>query len=325
MARLTMIQAVNQALTQAMEADPRVLVMGEDVGKNGGVFRATDKLWDLFGPDRAVDTPLAEGGIVGTAIGMAVYGLRPVAEIQFMGFSYQAFSQLVAQAARVRYRSLGHYTCPMVLRAPYGGGVRALELHSDTLEARILHTPGLKFVVPSTPYDAKGLLLAAIDDPDPVIVAEPLRLYRSHRDEVPEERYTVPIGKARLVREGSDVTVVTWGSQVPTAMAAAELCQAEGVSVEVVDLRTIVPMDQDAVIASVEKTHRAVIVQETPLMGGVASEIAALIAERALLSLEAPPLRVSGYDMPYPPSSVEESYLPTPERVKAAIDAVRAF
>lgn len=325
MARLTMIQAVNQALTQAMEADPRVLVMGEDVGQNGGVFRATDKLWDRFGPDRAIDTPLAEGGIIGTAIGMAVYGLRPVAEIQFMGFSYQAFSQLVAQAARVRYRSLGHYTCPMVLRAPYGGGVRALELHSDTLESRILHTPGLKFVVPSTPYDAKGLLLAAIDDPDPVIVAEPLRLYRSHRDEVPEERYTVPIGKARLVREGSDVTVITWGSQVPTAMAAAEQCEAEGVSVEVLDLRTIVPMDQDAIIASVEKTHRAVIVQETPLMGGVASDIVALIAERAILSLEAPPLRVSGYDMPYPPASIEEQYLPSPERVKQAIDTVRAF
>jgi pyruvate dehydrogenase E1 component beta subunit len=325
MARLTMIQAINQALAQAMEADERVLVMGEDVGRNGGVFRATDKLYDRFGAERAIDTPLAEGGIVGTAIGMAVYGLRPVAEIQFMGFTYQAFSQLVAQAARIRYRSLGQFTCPMVLRAPYGGGVRALELHSDTLEARALHTPGLKFVTPSTPYDAKGLLLAAIDDPDPVIVAEPLRLYRSHRDEVPEERYTVPIGKARVAREGSDVTVVTWGSQVPTALAAAEQAEGDGVSVEVLDLRTIVPMDQEAVLTSVRKTHRVVILQEAPVIGGVGAEIAALVSEQAILSLEAPPVRVGGYDMPYPPASVEEDYLPTPERVKRAIDAVRAF
>ncbi len=325
MARLTMIQAIHQALEQAMEADDRVLVMGEDVGRNGGVFRATDGLYDRFGPERAVDTPLAEGGIVGTAIGMAVYGLRPVAEIQFMGFAYQAFSQLVAQAARIRFRSLGHYTCPLVVRAPYGGGVKALELHSDTMEARALHTPGLKFVTPSTPYDAKGLLLAAIEDPDPVIVAEPLRLYRSHRDEVPEERYLVPIGKARTAREGTDVTIVTWGSQVPTALAAADLCAQEGVSAEVIDLRTIVPMDQDAILASVEKTHRVVIVQEAPLMGGVGSEIAGLVSEQAILSLEAPPVRVGGYDMPFPPSSLEEHYLPTPERVKAAVDRVRAF
>lgn len=325
MARMTMIQAIHQALEQAMEDDGRVLVMGEDVGRNGGVFRATDGLYERFGADRAIDTPLAEGGIVGTAIGMAVYGLRPVAEIQFMGFAYQAFSQLVAQAARVRYRSLGHYTCPLVVRAPYGGGVKALELHSDTLEARVLHTPGLKFVTPSTPYDAKGLIRAAIEDPDPVIVAEPLRLYRSHRDEVPEERYTVPIGKARIAREGGDVTIVAWGSQVPTALAAADLCAAEGVAAEVVDLRTIVPMDQDAILASVEKTHRIVIVQEAPLMGGVGSEIAALVSEQAILSLEAPPVRVGGYDMPFPPSSLEEHYLPTPERVKQAVDRVRAF
>jgi len=325
MARLTMIQAINQALAQAMEADERVMVMGEDVGRNGGVFRATDTLFDRFGPDRAVDTPLAEGGIVGTAVGLAVYGMRPVVEIQFMGFTYQAFSQLVAQAARVRYRSLGRYTCPMVLRAPYGGGVKALELHSETLEARALHTPGLKFVTPSTPHDAKGLILAAIEDPDPVIVAEPLRLYRSHRDEVPEERYTVPIGKARLVREGTDVTLIAWGSQVPTAVAAADLAAEAGIRVEVIDLRTIVPMDQDAIIASVEKTHRAVILQEAPVMGGVGSEVAALISERAILSLEAPPVRVGGYDMPFPPASLEEEYLPTPERVKAAIDRVCRF
>ena len=322
---MTMVQAINDGLRTAMRDDPRVVVMGEDVGRNGGVFRATDGLYERFGPERAVDTPLAEGGIVGTAIGMAVYGLRPVAEIQFMGFAYQAFSQLVAQAARVRYRSLGTYTCPMVLRAPYGGGVKALELHSDTLEARALHTPGLKFVTPSTPHDAKGLLLAAIEDPDPVIVAEPLRLYRSHRDEVPEERYTVPIGKARIAREGRDVTVVAWGSQVPTALAAADLCAAEGVEAEVLDLRTIVPMDQDAILASVEKTHRVVIVSEAPLTGGVGAEVAALVSENAILSLEAPPVRVGGFDMPFPPSGLEEHYLPSPERVKQAIDRVRAF
>jgi pyruvate dehydrogenase E1 component beta subunit len=325
MARLTMIQAINQALAQAMESDPRVLVMGEDVGKNGGVFRATDKLYDRFGPDRSIDTPLAENGIVGTAIGMAVYGLRPVAEIQFMGFMYQAFAQLVAQAARVRYRSLGRFTCPMVVRAPYGGGVRALELHSDTMEARILHTPGLKFVTPSSPYEAKGLLLAAIEDPDPVIFAEPLRLYRSHREEVPEERYTLPLGQARVVREGKDITLVAWGSQVPTAVGAADLLAQEGVSAEVLDLRTIVPLDQESIVRSVEKTHRVVIVQEAPLLGGVGAEVAALVAERAILSLEAPPVRVGGYDMPYPPVSVEDEYLPTPERVKAAAEKVLRF
>jgi len=216
MARMTMIQAINQALMQAMERDPHVVVMGEDVGKDGGVFRATQGLYERFGPDRSIDTPLAEGGIIGTAIGMAVYGMRPVAEIQFMGFAYQSFSHLVAQAARVRYRSVGRYHVPMVLRAPYGGGVKALELHSDTLESRILHTPGLKFVTPSTPYEAKGLLLAAIDDPDPVIFGEPLRIYRSHREEVPEEIYTLPIGKARTVQEGTDLTLISWGSQMPT-------------------------------------------------------------------------------------------------------------
>lgn len=325
MARMTMIQAINQALMQAMERDAHVVVMGEDVGKDGGVFRATQGLYERFGPDRSIDTPLAEGGIIGTAIGMAVYGMRPVAEIQFMGFAYQSFPHLVAQAARVRFRSLGRYHVPMVLRAPYGGGVKALELHSDTLESRILHTPGLKFVTPSTPYEAKGLLLAAIDDPDPVIFGEPLRIYRSHREEVPEEIYTLPIGKARIVQEGTDVTLISWGSQMPTVLETAEKAQADGISCEVIDLRTIVPMDQETLIRSVEKTHRVVIVEETPLLGSVASEISALLAENAILSLEAPPIRVAGYDMPYPPVSVEESYLPSPERVRKAIERVLHF
>ncbi len=325
MARMTMIQAINQALMQAMERDPHVVVMGEDVGKDGGVFRATQGLYERFGPDRSIDTPLAEGGIVGTAIGMAVYGMRPVAEIHFMGFAYQSFAHLVAQAARIRFRSVGRYHVPMVLRAPYGGGVKALELHSDTLEARVLHTPGLKFVTPSTPYEAKGLLLAAIDDPDPVIFGEPLRIYRSHREEVPEEIYTLPIGKARIVQEGTDVTLISWGSQMPTVLATAEQAKADGISVEVIDLRTIAPMDQETLIASVEKTHRAVIVEETPLLGSVASEISALLAEKAILSLEAPPIRVAGYDIPYPPVSVEEAYLPSPARVRKAIDRVLHF
>jgi pyruvate dehydrogenase E1 component beta subunit len=325
MARLTMIQAVNQALDQAMAADRRVVVMGEDVGRNGGVFRATDGLFDKYGAERVIDTPLAEGGILGTAIGMAVYGLRPVGEVQFMGFMYQAFSQMVAQAARVRYRSLGRFTCPLVLRAPYGGGVRALELHSDILESRVLHTPGLKYVTPSSPAEAKGLLLAAIEDPDPVIFGEPLRLYRNVREEVEESPYTLPIGQARIVREGKDVTLVAWGSQVPTALAAAEALSGDGVSVDVIDLRTIVPMDEETVLASVRRTGRAVVVYETPTAGSVGSEVAALIQERAILSLEAPVRRVGGYDMPYPPVSVEEAYLPSADRVVAAVRETLAF
>jgi len=323
--RLTMVQAINDALRTAMRADSRVLVMGEDVGRNGGVFRATEGLIDEFGEDRAIDTPLAESGIVGTAIGMAAYGLKPVAEIQFMGFLYPAFDQLASQAARLRFRSMGRYACPLVVRTPYGGNVRSPELHSDTLESLCVHSAGLKVVTPSDPYDAKGLLLAAIEDPDPVLFAEPLRLYRSVREEVPEGHYVVPLGKAKTVREGSDVTVIAWGSLVPGALKAATEAQEEGISCEVIDLRTLSPFDADALVASVERTHRAVVCQEAPRTAGLGAEIAATLQERAILSLEGPIVRVTGYDTPFPLPVVERSYVPSATRILAGIEQAVGF
>jgi pyruvate dehydrogenase E1 component beta subunit len=323
--RMTMVQAINDALRTAMREDPRVVVLGEDVGRNGGVFRATEGLVDEFGESRAIDTPLAESAIVGTAIGMAVYGLRPVPEVQFMGFLYPAFDQLASQAARIRFRSNGRYTCPLVLRTPYGGNVRSPELHSDTLEALCVHSAGLKVVTPADPYDAKGLLLAAIEDPDPVVFAEPLRLYRATREEVPEGHYTVPLGKAKVAREGSDVTVVAWGSLVPSALRAAEEAAAKGISCEVLDLRTLSPLDEDSIVASIEKTHRAVVCQEAPRTAGLAAEVAALVGERALLALEAPVVRVTGYDTPFPLPVVERSYVPSPARILAGVEQAVAF
>ncbi len=319
MASRTLVEAVNDALGTALGEDERVLVLGEDVGRNGGVFRATDGLIDRFGAERVVDTPLAEAGIVGTSIGLALYGMRPVAEIQFLGFSYQAFSQLIAQAARVRWRSRSRFTCPLVVRAPFGVGVRAPELHSDALEAHFVHTPGLKVVAPATPYDAKGLLLAAIDDPDPVIFLEPLRGYRAGRGEVPEGRYTVPLGEASVVREGRDVTVVAWSAMVAVSLAAAEALAGEGIECEVIDLRTLAPFDAATVVGSVQKTGRAVVVHEAPRTAGLGAEIVATINDRALLALEAPVARVTGYDVPIPPALLEDHYLPTPARVEAAI------
>lgn len=264
MAKLTMVQAINQALRQAMESNPEVMVLGEDVGRDGGVFRATEGLIEIFGSERVVDTPLSESGILGTAIGLAVYGLRPVPEIQFMGFLYPAFDQLVSQAARIRTRSTSRFTCPLTLRVPYGGNVKSPELHSDSLEALIAHSPGVKVVTPSNPYDAKGLLLAAIMDPDPVVFAEPLRLYRATREEVPDAWYQIELGKAKVAREGSDVTVIAWGSMVPTSLRAADMAEEEGISVEVVDLRTVSPIDVDTILRSVAKTHRAIVVHEAP-------------------------------------------------------------
>lgn len=322
---MTMVQAINDALKTAMREDPRVLVLGEDVGRNGGVFRATEGLLEEFGEGRTIDTPLAESGILGAAIGMAVYGMRPVPEIQFMGFLYPAFDQLASQAARIRFRSMGRYTCPLVLRTPYGGNVRSPELHSDSLEALCVQTAGLKVVTPADPYDAKGLLLAAIEDPDPVIFAEPLRLYRASREEVPEGHYTVPLGKAKVARAGTDVTVVAWGSLVPSALRAADEAAGLGVSCEVIDLRTLSPLDTDAILASVGHTHRVVVCQEAPRSAGFAAEIAALVAERAILSLEAPVVRVTGYDTPFPTPIVERSYVPSPARILAAIQEVQQF
>lgn len=323
MAMMTMVQAVNRALHDEMEQDGRVLLLGEDIGKNGGVFRATDELYAKFGEKRVVDTPIAESAIVGAAIGMAARGLRPVAEIQFMGFIYETMDQLAAQAARLRFRSAGTRTAPLVVRAPYGGGIRAPELHSDSLESLFAHTPGLKVVMPSTPYDAKGLLAAAIRDPDPVLFLEPMKLYRAFQEEVPEEDYTVEIGKANIVCEGSDVTIITWGPPVHTAKAVAERWQQEkGVSVEVIDLRTVSPIDVETIVASVEKTERAIIVHEAVKTGGVGAEVAAIISEKAVYSLSAPILRVTGFDTPYPTAMVEEDWLPNEKRISAALTAI---
>ncbi len=325
MAVKTLIEAITDAMAVAMDADDRVLVMGEDVGRNGGVFRATDGLIDRFGGDRVVDTPLAEAGIIGTAIGLAMYGLRPIAEIQFLGFSYQGFAQLVAQAARTRVRSGGRFTCPLVVRAPFGVGVRAPEMHSDALEAHFVHTAGLKVVAPSTPYDAKGLLLAAIEDPDPVIFLEPLRGYRAGRAEVPDGHYTVALGTSATVRQGRDVTLVAWSAMVAVCLAAAETLAAEGVEAEVIDLRTLSPFDPSAIVASVQRTGHAVVVHEAPRTAGLGAEVAAAIAEGAFLSLEAPVARVTGYDVPIPPALLEDHYLPTPARVAAAVRATIRF
>ncbi|SFV04471.1 alpha-ketoacid dehydrogenase subunit beta [Alicyclobacillus macrosporangiidus] len=322
MAGRTMIQAIQDAIATALARDPRVMVLGEDVGKNGGVFRATEGLQERFGEGRVIDTPLAESGIVGTAVGLALAGMRPIDEIQFLGFIYETMDQLASQAARIRFRTQGRCTVPLVVRAPFGGGVRTPELHSDSLEALFLHTPGLKVVMPSNPYDAKGLLLAAVEDPDPVLVLEPMRLYRLGRMEVPDGFYTVPIGPARLAREGEDVTIVAWGPTVPIALEAAEAAAAEGVSCEVLDLRTVSPFDAAALTQSVEKTGRAVVVHEAVRSGGVGAEVLAAIHDGAFYSLLAPVERVTGFDTPYPPPAVEDLWLPTPARVLAAVRRV---
>jgi pyruvate/2-oxoglutarate/acetoin dehydrogenase E1 component len=315
---LTMAQAINRALAQAMDADPRVMVLGEDVGRTGGVFRVTDGLRERFGGERVVDTPVAESGIVGTALGLAIGGMRPVAEIQFMGFSYPAYDQVVSHVSRIRNRSRHRFTAPMVLRIPYGGGIGAAEHHSESTEVIYAHTPGLKVVVPSTPGDAKGLLLAAIADPDPVVFLEPIRLYRAVKESVAEDSVPVPIGEARVARPGSDVTLVAYGAMLRETERAADLLAAQGVSAEVMDLRTLSPLDAGTVAASVERTGRAVVVQEAPRTGGLAGEVIAVIQERCLYSLQAPVERVTGWDTVFPLKRSEHLYLPTPERIAAA-------
>ncbi len=326
MANLTLIQAITDAMRTEMERDDTVLVMGEDVGVNGGVFRATEGLYQQFGENRVFDTPLAESGIIGTAIGLATQGFKPIAEIQFQGFVYVPMDQISSQAARLRFKSGGRFNVPMVIRSPYGGGVKAPEMHSDSLEALFLHTPGLKVVIPSNPYDAKGLLISAIRDPDPVLYFEPMRLYRSVKGEVPEGAYTVPLGKARVVKEGSDVTLLAYGTMVGVAeQAAAEAEEKRGVSIEVIDLRSIVPMDMDTILASVKKTGRVVIVHEAVESGGVAAEIIARINEEAILHLEAPVLRVTGFDTPFPIPMIEDEWMPTAGRVHTAINQVLDF
>jgi pyruvate dehydrogenase E1 component beta subunit len=325
MAEITMIQAINEAMRQEMERDERVIVLGEDVGTNGGVFRATDGLLEQFGDQRVFDTPLAESGIIGTSIGLAVNGFRPIAEIQFLGFVYQAMDQLAAQAARIRFRSAGRFTCPIVVRSPYGGGVRTPELHSDALEALFTHSPGLKVVMPSNAYDAKGLLIAAIRDEDPVLFLEPMKLYRAFRMEVPEGPYEIPLGKARIVKEGEDVTIISWGATVPLVAKIATEMKAQGVDAEVIDLRCLQPLDIDTIIQSVEKTGRVMIVHEAVKTNGFGAEIAALISERALFSLSAPIVRVTGYDTPYPVPSVEDDWLPNAARIVEGVQTLMRY
>ncbi|MGC2035939.1 MAG: alpha-ketoacid dehydrogenase subunit beta [Thermoplasmata archaeon] len=314
MTEMTLVQAVNRGLFEAMRQDPDVLVLGEDVGVNGGVFRATEGLFKEFGADRVIDTPLSETGIVGTAIGMALYGLKPVAEIQFMDFIYPAFDQIVSELAKFRYRSGGQFPCHVVIRTPYGGGVKGGLYHSQSTEAYFAHTAGLKVVIPSNPADAKGLLLSAIFDPDPVIFMEPKRIYRASTGEVPEGDHRVPFGKASVLREGSDISVFAYGAMVPPTLQAAEQLASEGISAEVIDLRTLVPLDEAAIVRSVEKTGRVAVVHEAARFCGFGAELTALVAERALYSLKAPPVRITGYDTPFP-YALEHLYLPNAERI----------
>ena len=318
--RLTLVEAVRDGLGTELGRDERVMVLGEDVGTNGGVFRATEGLQDEFGPDRVVDTPLAESAIVGSAIGLALSGMRPVAEMQFMGFASPAYDQLVSHAARMRSRSRGQYAAPMVVRMPYGAGIDAPEHHSESREAAYVHEPGLTVVTPSTPADAKGLLAAAIRDPDPVIVLEPKRLYRAFRGDVPVGEHVVPIGEAAVRREGEDVSLFTWGASTQPALAVAEaLADERGLDVEVVDLRTLSPLDCGTIVDSVRKTGRAVVVHEAPKTAGVGAEVAATIQEEALYHLEAPVERVTGFDAPVPLGSLEEYYLPQAVRIRAGV------
>jgi pyruvate dehydrogenase E1 component beta subunit len=316
-AELTLVEAVNDALHVELERDENVLVMGEDVGRAGGVFRATAGLRDRFGPDRCVDTPLAEAGILGTAVGLCMAGWRPVCEMQYDAFSYPCLDQLITHVGRYRWRTGGTMGFPLTVRMPYGGGVRAPELHDDSPETYYVHTPGVKVAIPSTPADAKGLLAAAIRDPDPVVVLEPKLVYRTARGEVPDGEHVVPLGQARLVREGGDLTLVAYGAMVPVAERAADELDA---SAEVLDVRTLKPLDEEALLASAAKTGRVVIVQEAPRTCGYAAELAAILAEKAMLDLQAPVFRVTGYDVPYPYWQIEDAYMPSVARV---VDAAR--
>ncbi len=315
-----MVQALNLALREEMERDDRVVVLGEDVGKDGGVFRITDGLLERFGEERVMDTPLAESAIVGTAIGMSLYGLRPVAEIQFMGFIYPAFDQIFSHAARMRNRSRGRFSCPLVIRTPYGAGIKAPELHEESTEAFFCHMPGIKVVVPSGPSMAKGLLASAIRDPDPVVFLEPTRLYRLVKEEVPDGDYTIPIGQARVVREGSAITAIAWGSMLERTVRALEDFDAE-----IIDLLTLSPFDSETILRSVDKTGRVVIVHEAPRTCGFGAELAATIAEEAILSLRGPVLRVTGPDVPVPLAKLVDHYLPGAARIRAAVEELLRY
>jgi pyruvate dehydrogenase E1 component beta subunit len=323
--KLTIAQAVRDAMRDEMTLDESVVVLGEDVGVDGGVFRATDGLIETFGPERVIDTPLAESAIIGMSVGLAATGMRPVAEIQFMGFVYPAINQLLGHAARMRNRTRGRLTVPMVVRMPYGGGIHPPEHHSESYETLFLNSPGFKVVVPSNPYDAKGLLAAAIRDPDPVLFMEPKRIYRAFREDVPTTPYTVPIGTAKVVHPGDEVTLISWGAMVRVCHDAADMLARDKISVEVVDLRTLNPLDRDTVLASVRKTGRAVVVHEAPRTNGFGGEIAALIGEHALLHLEAPVERVAGFDIVFPLAKNEHLYLPTRSRIAEAVKRTMEF
>lgn len=319
MAKLNIVQAINLALLQEMEKDKDVILIGEDVGSNGGVFRVTEGIVEKF-PDRVFDTPLSESGIVGTAIGMAAYGLKPVVEIQFMGFMYACIEQLFSHASRIRSRSRGRYSCPMVVRTPYGIGIKPPELHSESTEALFCHMPGIKVVVPSSPYNAKGLLISAIRDPDPVIFLEPTRLYRMIKEEVPETDYTIPIGKAQVVREGKDITIIAWGS-----MLHKVLDSVEGFNAEVIDLMTLSPYDEETILNSVKKTGRVIIVHEATRNCGVGAELSACIAEEAMLYLKAPIIRVTALDAVVPMAKLEDHYSPSRDRIIKALNKVMEY
>ncbi|MFD0619022.1 alpha-ketoacid dehydrogenase subunit beta [Paenibacillus sp. GCM10027629] len=325
MAQMNMKEAIRDAIRVELKRDPNVLVFGEDVGHVGGVFRTTEGLQKEFGEERVFDTPLAESAIGGMAVGLGIQGFRPVAEIQFVGFIYEALDQICVQAARMRFRSGGRYNSPIVFRTPFGGGVKAAELHTDSLEGLLVQTPGIKVVVPSNPYDAKGLMIAAIRDNDPVFYMEHLNLYHAFRDEVPEGEYTVELGKANVVREGKDVTIIAYGLMVRTAMKAAEELEKSGISAEIIDLRTLMPLDIDTIVASIKKTNRAIVVQEAQKTSGVAAEVIAQINEKAILHLEAPVLRISGPDTVFPFAQIEDQWLPNPARIIAGVNNVLNF
>jgi pyruvate dehydrogenase E1 component beta subunit len=325
MAKLNMVEALNQALDQSLARDPSVLLLGEDIGKDGGVFRVTDGLQKKHGPERVIDTPLSESGIVGTSIGLAINGMRPVAEIQFDGFVPPAWDQLVSHASRIRNRSRGRFTCPLILRAPYGGGIRALEHHAESMEAVHAHTQGLTVLIPSNPLNAKGLMLAATQYPDPVVFFEPKKVYRAIKMEVPEKVYATPIGKAEIARQGADVTLISWGAMMKDVLEAANKLAENNINAEVIDVLTIQPLDEETIITSVQKTGRAIIVHEAPRSGGWGAEIAARIQEHCLLNLKAPIQRVTGFDVPFPYFKLEFDYLPSVERILAAVSDVMRF
>lgn len=319
MSKMNIVQAVNSALRNELQRDKRVMILGEDVGKNGGVFRCTDGLQQDFGDNRVVDTPLSEVGIISTSIGLAVNGMLPVAEIQFSGFIYAPLDQLVTHAARIRSRSRGRFSVPLVVRAPFGGGIRALELHCESVETIFSHIAGLKVVIPSHPYDAKGLLISAIRDPNPVIFLEPMRVYRAIKEEVPDDPYTIPLGKAEVEQEGSDLTVISYGAMMKYTKEALE---KSNYSAEIIDVRTISPLDTDTIINSVKKTGRCVIVHEAQKTCGFAAEIIARINEKCFFNLEAPIERVTGFDVPFPFAKLENYYLPDEKRILKAVDKV---